>query len=79
MSRRLPVRGRAVRWKGAVTACRQFGAPGRYAVILAKLYPFLSEPRVRRKIFAGDHFPPVQGLGAGSDMRRPKRNARDGV
>jgi hypothetical protein len=33
------------------------GPAGPYAVILAKLYPFLGEPRVRRKIFAGDHFP----------------------
>jgi hypothetical protein len=32
-------------------------------VVLAKLSPFLGEPRVRRQIFAGDHFPPVEGLG----------------
>ena len=32
-------------------------------MVLAKLSPFLGEPRVHRKIFAGDHLPPVEGLG----------------
>ena len=32
-----------------------------YPVLQTKLYPLLGKPRVRRKIFAGDHFSP--GIG----------------